>query len=77
MAVGMRWASGNADVDFDEFVEVGLDAVGAGEDAAVDRAVTAGDHDSGLGCRLERLLQRPGHVLRHDAGDEQPVGVAR
>ncbi len=66
-----------AGIDLDDLVEVGLDPVGAGEDAAADRAVAAGDDDLGRGDCLEGLSERDHHVLGHDTGDEKSVGVAR
>ena len=51
--------------------------VALAEDAAVAAAVADGDHQLRVGRRVVGAPERDRHVLRHRAGDQQHVGVAR
>ena len=73
----MRRTAGDEEIDRHDrrgaVVHLGV----ADERPAGDRAGADGDHDLRRRHGVVGLLQRQFHVLRHRAGDEQPVGVAR
>ncbi len=54
IACGVRRAAGDLDVDRHDVGHRALDAVGAGEDAAVPGAVAHRDDHPGLGARRRR-----------------------
>ena len=74
--LGSRRAAGHVDVDRDDLVDA-LEHRVVVEHPARARARAHRDHPLRLEHLVVDLAQRGGHLVRHSAGDDQQVGLAR
>ena len=78
-ASGPAASAGNrgADIDANHVTDRAATRVAFAEDAAVTAAIAHRHYQLGVGRAVVGDAQRVLHVLRHRAGDQQHVGVAR
>jgi len=72
-----RRAAADVEVDRHHGIYAAYDGIAAGKDAAVDRAIAAGDYPFGIRRRPVGPLKRLAHVARDRASDQEHVGMPR